>query len=290
MPLGSFQTSGGAQMDLSEANVPVSAPTSVEDFRHRLTSASQNLPRRLRQCADYIAANTDRIAVSTVAELAAGADVPPSAVMRFCQTFGFSGFSEMQRLFRDAYAPGWPDYATRLKNLKAGGAGSPTALLGEFVEAGRLSLEALASSIDEGALRRAVDLLAQADTVHVIGLRRAFPVACYLAYAFEKMNVPAMLHDGLGKLDHRFALRPGDAVLAITFSPYSEETLALAQDAHDRGLIVVGMTDLVTSPLARLSDAVLTVPEVDFGAFRSLSATLALAMALSVAVGAAREA
>ncbi|MFD1808931.1 MurR/RpiR family transcriptional regulator [Gemmobacter lanyuensis] len=103
----------------------MTTPATVEEFRERLAELSDSLPKRLRQCADYIAANTDRIAVSTVAELAAGADVPPSALMRFCQMMGFSGFSEMQKLFREAYSPGWPDYSTRLKNLKETGAGSP---------------------------------------------------------------------------------------------------------------------------------------------------------------------
>ena len=271
---------------ITQSAVP--APTSVDEFRARLAEVSTELPRRLRQCADYIAANTDRIAVSTVAELAAGADVPPSALMRFCQILGFSGFSEMQRMFREAYSPGWPDYSTRLKNLKDEGTGSPSALLAEFIEAGRLSLEALAKTADEAALAQSVALLAAADTVHVVGLRRAFPVATYLAYVFEKMAVPAMLHDGVGKLDHRFALRPGDALLAITFAPYSEETLALAQDAQSRGLPVVALTDRMSSPLVGLSSAVITVPEVDFGAFRSLSATIAMAISLAVAVGSAR--
>ena len=273
--------------DLSD--LPPAAPATVEEFRTRLAEVIDDLPRRLRQCAEFIAANTDRIAVSTVAELASGADVPPSAVMRFCQILGFSGFSEMQRLFRGAYSPGWPDYATRLKNLKAEGAGSPQALLAEFIEAGRLSLEALAKSADEAVLTQAVALLTQADTIHVVGLRRAFPVATYLAYVFEKMAVSAMLHDGVGKLDHSFALRTGDALLAISFAPYSEETLALAQDAKARGLPVVGLTDRMTSPLVRFCDAVVTVPEVDFGAFRSLSATIAMAIALAVAVGSARD-
>ncbi len=263
-------------------------PSTVDEFHARLGSVSAALPKRLRQCADYIAANSDRIAVSTVAELAAGADVPPSALMRFCQIMGFSGYSEMQRLFRDAYVPGWPDYATRLRNLHEAGAGSPTALLAEFVEAGRLSLEALAKSADDAALVASVDLLAKAEIVHVIGLRRAFPVATYLAYVFEKMQVPAILHDSVGKLDHRFSLRRRDALLAITFAPYSDETLALVRDARERGLPVVGLTDRTTSPLVRLSDAALLVPEVDFGAFRSLSATIALALALAVAVGSAR--
>jgi DNA-binding MurR/RpiR family transcriptional regulator len=265
-------------------------PASVEEFRDRLAAVAGDLPRRLRQCADHIAAHTDRIAVSTVAELAAGAGVPPSAVMRFCQILGFSGFSDMQRLFRDAYSPGWPDYATRLRNLKAGGAGRPAALLADFVEAGRMSLESLAKAFDEAALDGAVRVLSGAGTLHVMGLRRAFPVASYLAYAFEKMQVPALLHDGVGLLDHRHALRPGDAVLAIAFAPYSAETVALAQQAQARGIPVVALTDLPTSPLARGASAVLTVQEVDFGAFRSLSATLALALTLAVAVGAARGA
>lgn len=263
------------------------APQTVEAFRARLGLLADGLPKRLRQCADHIAANIDRIAVSTVAEIAAGAGVPPSAVMRFCQIMGFSGYSEMQRLFRAALAPGFPDYATRLANLKGGD--RPASLLAEFVEAGRLSLEALVTGLDEAALDRAVLALSRADTLHLIGVRRAYPVASYLAYVFEKMQVPAILHEGSGGLDHRHALRPGDALLAISFAPYSAETLGLAEDARARGLPVVALTDAITSPLARLTDAVLTVPEVDFGAFRSLSATLAMAISLAVAVAKQRE-
>jgi DNA-binding MurR/RpiR family transcriptional regulator len=264
-------------------------PLTVEEFCQRLAEISDTLPRRLRECADHIAANIDRIAVSTVAELAAGANVPPSALMRFCQIMGFSGFSEMQRLFREAYAPGFPDYSTRLGNLKQGDAGSPSALLADFVEAGRLSLEALAKTVNEAALSQAVEVLVSARMIHIIGLRRAFPVATYLAYVFDKMKVPTLLHDGVGALDHRHALRDGDALLAITFAPYSAETVALATEAQARGLAVVALSDQVTSPLARLSKAALTVQEVDFGAFRTLSATLALAMTLAVAVGSSRE-
>ena len=264
------------------------APQTVEAFSARLADLSDGLPKRLRQCADHVAANLDRIAVSTVADLAAGADVPPSAVMRFCQIMGFSGFSDMQRLFRDAYAPALPDYATRLANLRGGARGGAGRLLAEFVEAGRLSLEGLTTAVDEKALERAVSVLAGAGVVHVMGLRRAYPVASYLAYVFEKMSVPAMLHEGAGRLDHRHAIRPGDAVLAISFAPYSEETLALVADARARNLPVVALTDHKASPLARMADPVLTVQEVDFGAFRSLSATLTMAIALAVAVGTAR--
>ena len=181
------------------------------------------------------------------------------------------------------------DYATRLANLKTGPAGSPAALVAEFVEAGRLSLEGLTKTLDEAALNRAVATLAKAETIHIIGYYRSCPVATCLAYVFGKMAVPALLHDGTGKLDHRFALRPSDAVLAISFAPHSDDTLALARDARSRGLGVVALTDQPSSPLAQIANTALTVAEVDFGAFRSLSATIALAISLAVAVGSARD-
>lgn len=264
-------------------------PASIKAFEERLLEVSESLPKRLRQCADYVAANKDRIAVSTVAEMAEGAGVQPSAFMRFCQILGFSGFSEMQKLFRDSFVGGWPDYSTRLQHIRDMGEGSPTALLAEFVEAGRTSLEGLLKSVEPDMLERAVDVLASAGMIHIIGLRRSFPVASYMAYALEKMNVPAMLHSAVGKLENHHAIRPGDALLAITFSPYSAETMELVEEVAKKGIPIVAITDTIVSPLRRFDAITLSVSEVDFGAFRSLSATLCLAITLSVAVGTARQ-
>jgi DNA-binding MurR/RpiR family transcriptional regulator len=267
----------------------VSAPQSVEGFRDRLLGLSGQLPRRLQQCADHLATHFDSIALSTVAQVARAAEVPPSAVMRFCQIMGFSGYAEMQRLFRDALSKGTPDYATRLANLKAGGVGHPSTLVAEFVEAGRQSMEALARDINETTLDQAVTTLSQACMIHLAGFRRSFPVAAYLAYVFDKLGVPAVLHDRVAGLGHRSSLRRGDVLLAITFAPYSEETLALARHAREIGLPVVFLTDPPATPLAALGDTILTVTEIDFGAFRSLSAAIALALSLAVAVAARRE-
>lgn len=85
----------------AQANLSASVPANVKEFEARLLEVADRLPKRLKQCADYVAANQDRIAVSTVAEMAEGAGVQSSAFMRFCQILGFSGFSEMQKLFAD---------------------------------------------------------------------------------------------------------------------------------------------------------------------------------------------
>ncbi|MFQ8430537.1 MurR/RpiR family transcriptional regulator [Amaricoccus sp. W119] len=266
-----------------------SAPATLEELFRLIAERAEAMPKRLRQCADFIAQYPDRVAVSTVAELAAAAEVQPSAMMRFCQELGFTGFTQLQRLFREEYARNWPDYATRLSNLRELGAESPAAMLAEFVEAGRASLEKLMSTVSPEMMENAVEVLARAPMIHVVGFRRAFPVACYFDYAFEKMRVPSFLHTGVGKLNTAHALREGEAVLAITFAPYSAETVAFAESAGKEGLSVVAITDSLSSPLQRLDAIPLLVSEIDVGAFRALSATFALAIALAVAVGSRRE-
>ncbi|RYE51482.1 MAG: MurR/RpiR family transcriptional regulator, partial [Hyphomicrobiales bacterium] len=140
------------------------APSTIDAFRDRLIGLNGQLPRRLQQCADHVATHLDQIALSTVAQVAKGAGVPPSAVMRFCQIMGFTGYAEMQKLFRGALSRAAPDYATRLANLKAGGAGQPSTLVAEFVEAGRQSMEALARNLNETSLDQAVTTLSRART------------------------------------------------------------------------------------------------------------------------------
>lgn len=264
-------------------------PASVAAFRARVSAAADALPRRLRQCAEHVLAHDERIAVSTVAEMAAGAGAPPSAFMRFCQAMGFSGYSELQRLYREAHAGAAEDYAARLAALRCE-AESPAALVAEFAEAGRRSLEALTRGLDAGALERAVARLAAAPMIHVVGLRRAYPVAAYLAYAFDRMGAAAALHDGAGMALRREAVREGDALIAVSFRPYSAETIAMAEAARARGAGVVALTDAPTGPLRQPAHETLIAREAEFGAFRALSAAMTLATALAVAVGARREA
>lgn len=268
--------------------VDITPPETIPELFERLRSLQGQLPRRLQDCADHVTARSDRIALSTVAQFAAEAAVPASAMMRFCRTLGFSGYTEMQRLFRDALSTRLPDYATRLARLQSGPAGRPAHLVAEFVEAGRLSMEALARDLDESVLDEAVEKLSPARTIHLAGFRRSFPVTAYLAYVFQKLQVSALLHDGLGGLDRSVAFAPGDALLAVTFAPYSDETLALMRRARSAGIPVVAMTEPPGAGLAGFADTILLVTEVDFGAFRSLSATLALALALAVSVAARR--
>jgi DNA-binding MurR/RpiR family transcriptional regulator len=133
-----------------------------------------------------------------------------------------------------------------------------------------------------------VTLLGDAETIHLVGLRRSFPVASYLFYVFEKMRIPTVLHGAPGGLNSESTIRSGDVAIVVTVAPYSEEAVMLSRHAAERGVPVIGITDGADSPIVGIPGETLWVREVDIGAFRALSATLTLATALAVAVGTVR--
>ena len=265
------------------------APNDFVAFQAALSARIGTLPKRLRQCAGYVIEHPEQLAFATVAQISEAAGVQPSAFMRFCQVMGFSGYSQMQKLFRERFGGQWPDYATRLARLRETGGDTPEALLVEFAEAGRQSLARLTDQVSPKQLRNAVNVLAAAPLIHIVGFRRSFPIACYLAYAFEKLGCANVLHDGGGLLTRHSLARSGDALIAISFAPYTEGTIALARDAFNLGLTVIAISDSALSPLAQYSAIQLQVSELDVGAFRTLSATFSLAAALAIATGAERD-
>ncbi len=263
------------------------APSSVEDVRQAIHAEFGSLPKRLRQCARFVLDNPQRIAVSSVAELAAAAEVQPSAFVRFCKQIGFSGFSDFQRVYKEDYAGGWPDYEDRLERFRDIET-QTSSILFDFAGAGRNSINGLLEQIDYEALDRAVGLLSRANVIHIGALRRTFPIATYLFYTFDKMQIPVNLHGMTGGIVNAGSLHRGDALLAISYAPYSPETIDLTKEARIQGVSVVAVTDDPSSPLARYADETLIVREIDVGSFRTLTASLVLSTSLAVGVGAAR--
>ncbi|MEF2551695.1 MurR/RpiR family transcriptional regulator [Aurantimonas sp. A2-1-M11] len=264
-------------------------PASVAELLGALDRIDESLPKRLKQCAICLRGNLDRVAVSTVADMAQLADVPPSAFMRFCQTLGFSGYSEMQALFRAEYAQLRPDYTERLSMLRAEGASGAGRLAASFAEAGVKSLMDMSNELDGRQLQAVAERLAAARTIHLIGLRRAFAVVVYFAYLLDKMGVASMLHHTTGQIESDHAIGADDALFAVTFAPFSQETLTLASRVGARSIPVLALSDTTMCPLGDVAEQLLIAREVEVGGFRAPNAAMALVTALAVAIGGLRK-
>ncbi len=259
-----------------------------ESLQMRLRESGPAMPKRLRQVAEFVLGHAEDFAFATAAEVAQAAKVQPSTLVRFAKSIGFSGFSDLQAVYRSRLRQGFPDYRRRLATLR--GAGGPITMFDGFARAAEVSLTRARSSLNPAALEKAVALLAKADTVYLLGARRVFPIATAMFYAFSKLEVRAVLIDNPGGMAHEqvTSARASDALVVVSYAPYAAVTLETARIGKERQVPVVAITDSPFSPLAPLADVWLEIAEADFGAFRSLSATHALAMTLAVATAEAR--
>lgn len=265
------------------------APDTVAEALSRMDMMAETLPKRLKQCAVFTRRHLHLIAVSTVSEMAQAADVAPSAFMRFCQAMGFSGYSDMQALFRTQFTSFRPDYDTRLAQLRPNMAADAGRLMMDFAESGHKSLLSLTGTVTSDSMNRAAKAMAEARLVHLVGLRRAFAVAVNMSYYFGKLEVPSILHATVGLQDMGPAIGAQDVLFAITFAPFSEETIKIAQLAAQSGARVIGLTDSEHCPLSGFADDMFLVRENEIGGFRALNGAITLSTALAVAVAAVKN-
>jgi DNA-binding MurR/RpiR family transcriptional regulator len=271
-------------------------PRDFDSLKELLIAKRETLPRRLVQVAAFALENPDEIAFGTVASVAAQAEVQPSTLIRFSKSIGYAGFTDFQEVFRAQLKSRWPDYRERLVRLGKvadNGGRSAGALLDGFAESAIASIERLRNTIGSDDIDRASRILAAADTIYLLGLRRAFPVTVYLSYTLAKLGVRAVAIDNVGALappEQTAGATKRDALITVSFTPYTPTTVELTGHLAGCGVPVIAITDSPFSPLAPSADVQFEIVEADYSGFRSLSATLSLAMALAVATGARREA
>lgn len=270
--------------------------TGVDQLIARITAEYDTLSRQLKVIAKYVEQHRDHIGLEGIQQLAAQCQVQPSAVVRFAKHFGFSGFSEMQAMFREGLtrqlAPS-RNYRARIRDIIESGSGSLSSveIAREFLAGSQAGMHELEASLDEAAFNQAVDMLRETDCIWIAASRRSFPVAVYLDYALQHTNKRVCLMSGLGSmhLGQMRSVRPGDVMLAVSFSPYAEETLAAVGLAVERGAELIAITDSRMSPLAKLAKASLLVQDNSTFGFRALTSTLGLAQSLFIALAYALE-
>ncbi|MFC3654010.1 MurR/RpiR family transcriptional regulator [Dyella humi] len=263
----------------------------VDELLQRIADEYDELPRQLQGVATYIEQHRANIMVQRINEVADGCGVHASAVVRFAQRFGYSGYSEMQTVFRSAYTEAVTparSYQQRIRKVIADeSAPMTTAQMAlRFIDASRAGLDELAGEFDSKAFDEAVDLLVKAENIYVIAVRRTFGIASYIAYALQHTEKRVHLVSGLGGMfrEQIRSIGKNDVLIAISFPPYGKETLYCARVAHQHKAKVLAVTDSALGPLARDASALLKVNEGSAFAFRALTSTICLCQALFVAL------
>jgi len=263
----------------------------IEALLQRIGAEFNDLSKQLKAIAHYVEQHRDHLGLEKIQDVAERSGVQPSAVVRFAKHFGFTGYTELQKVFRDGLSQriaSGHNYQARIRDVieHAQGRLSSTDIAAEFIAGAIAGMRELQRDVRGPTLDEAVELLAHAPAIWVAGARRSFPAASYLTYALQHADKPVHHVTGLGAMhDGQLrGLRQGDVMIAISFAPYAEETLQAAQLALARGAPLIAITDSRMSPLCGDATVTLLVSESSTFGFRALTNTMALVQSLFIAL------
>lgn len=269
-------------------------PRDFAALKALITERAADLPKRLTQIASFALDNPTRSPLARCRRLPSKPMCSPRPWCASARPSAIRASPTCRRCSARACVTSILNYGERIQQLRehALEASKPNVIFQGFCNSTEKSIASLREKLDPDELDQAVATLAQAQPFYLIGLRRSFPIASYMAYAFGKLGVRSILVDAVGGMaaEQLTFASPADAVLAISFTPYASETVALTQGAVARGVPVVSITDSPFSPLAQVSGQWIEVSEANFEGFRSMAATLTLAMTLTVAIAEKRGA
>lgn len=265
-------------------------PQSVEELNTAILTSYENLSQRLQQIAKYVLDEPNDLALETVAVLAKRCGVQPSTIIRFAKHFGFTGASQMQKLYRDRLLSGSGalGYAERIRefNEKTGESqmSGSMQLLSEFIDSNVLGLEHLREDVSSDDLEKAVHLIDRGEMVYIVGFGRAFPICAYLSYALGRLSKRVLFIDGVGGGNKykASAITQKDILIVVSFAPYSDETMEVVEMATNVGCKIISISDSQINPIALQAEVSFKVKDGEVRKFRSLSVSMCLAQALVV--------
>ena len=253
-----------------------------QNLVERLNLSGKRLSKSHRRIADYIVAHYDKAVFMTAAVLGEHVGVSESTVVRFAIALGYEGYPQMQHAMQELAR----HRLTAAQRFDMSADLAEEEVLPTVIRADMQNIRRTVEQLDGGEFAEVVRRLLSADTIYVLGLRSAAPLAqffsYYLRFIFDDVReVAAGTTDVFQSIAR---IRKTDVLVGISFPRYSTRTLEAMRFAHECGAQVIGLTDGPMSPLHREADICLSA-RTDMTSFvDSLVAPLSVINALLVAL------
>ena len=227
----------------------------------------------------------DDVALLSMRRQATSAGVHPSTMVRLAHALGLDSYNDFREPFQKRLRDRPADFSSRARDIQARGAGGEAvALMSELLEADITNLRQTFGSNGAEQFITCAETLSKGRRIFVVGLRSCFPVAFFFHYAGSMFRNDMILLDGYGGAfsDSLRTFRDGDVMFAVSFEPYSDDTVKTVEYAKEYGGASVVLTDSQASPLAGNADHTLIIRNDSPLFLSSIAAAMAAAEALVV--------
>jgi DNA-binding MurR/RpiR family transcriptional regulator len=242
-----------------------------EALKGKILEAYQRLPANQQRVADFILKQPHDLAFLTTDSLSKNLKVSKATIVRFAQSLGYQGFTELQNEVLDAVQSTIraPDrFMIELGKMK------PDETLTVVARHEVQNINRTVQYIDRETFSGAVEALLGARRVFTMGIGVSSLLAEVLSYELNQVGIEsqALASGKLRFVEHLALARRGDVAVGFSFPPYSKETIDAAKYARQRGLGVVTITDKLTSPITFYANHVLAVQTENMLHTNSISA------------------
>ncbi len=252
-----------------------------------LKSIEDNMPsfsKGQKLIANYVLQYAEKAAYLTASKLGAITGVSESTVVRFAIELGFAGYPEFQQSLREVIRNSLTSFQRiEVTNSLIGDGNVLDKVLLSDAEKIRRTME----EIDHASFEEAVEKIAEARNIYVMGVRSSASLASFLSHGLRVMfdNVRfVQTTSGSEMFEEIMSIHEGDVMIAISFPRYSKRIIKAVEYARSKNADVVALTDSKVSPIAAPATQLL-IAQSDMASFTdSLVAPLSIINAIVVAL------
>jgi DNA-binding MurR/RpiR family transcriptional regulator len=244
-----------------------------ETVSARTSAALPALSKAERRVGRALLADYPSAGLASAARLAERAEVSPPTVLRFAQSLGYEGFTDLQVALRAELSARSSGPIARLPDAPPAG-GILERLLQQARAQNDCAAETLAH-LPASALEAAVTLLADIRrTVYLHGGRFSHLLAIHLAAHLEQLRPGIrVLDDPSGRdLGVMLEMSRTDVVVLFDYHRYQRSAAELASWVHRAGATVLLITDDLACPVAPDAEVVLAASSTVGTTYQSMAA------------------
>ncbi|MBD5471775.1 MAG: MurR/RpiR family transcriptional regulator [Lachnospiraceae bacterium] len=254
------------------------------DIITRMNEKFMKMSKGHKAIASYISDHYEQAVFMTAAKLGETVGVSESTVVRFASGLGYDGYPEFQKELES-----W--VKNKLNTVqKIGtkyGKSTQSEILSSVLNADIEKIQDTLVSLDAVAFEAAVDIILEAETVYLVGVRSCEPLADFLHFYLNMIrgNIVLLKTTSVTEMfEQMIRIGDKDAIVGISFPRYSMRTLKAMEFANDRNAKVITVTDSIHSPMNLYSSCNLLARSDMVSIVDSLVAPLSLINALVVAL------
>ncbi len=233
----------------------------------RVVAEVPHLPAAQKRLAEYLIRNLATASDLSITDLAEDAGVSVGTVSQFYRRLGMRGYRDLRLGWaREAVTAAWAGSGSFFDLQPSDGeAQGPieSAITRVFGAAAQALIET-AQHLDRSAVELAVARISAARRVEWVGAATAGLIAAEGALKLRKLGIDAVCHPDSHQQSMSAALLTSDdAIVAVSHSGRTDDTLRSVRLAHAAGASVIAVTSAGPSPLETIADIVLSTVSYD---------------------------